>query len=49
MSEPTLNMLVRLRDILGLAPLSIGAPPVPRGVPAARRGTKTAEESVAGE
>jgi hypothetical protein len=29
MSEPTLHMLVRLRDLLGLAPLTLGAPPPP--------------------
>ncbi|HEY2619079.1 MAG TPA: DUF3141 domain-containing protein [Acetobacteraceae bacterium] len=49
MSEPTLNLLVRLRDILGLVPLTVGAPPVPRGVPAARSASKASEESVAGE
>jgi pimeloyl-ACP methyl ester carboxylesterase len=51
MSEATLNMLVRMRESLGLAPLMIGAPPpVPHGVPAVRRKTPASEEeSVAGE
>jgi len=49
MSEPTLRMLVRLREVLGLAPLTLGAPSGPRGVPTVRRGTRASEESVAGE
>ena len=49
MSEQTLKMLLRLREILGLAPLTLAAPSVPRGVPAARRAAKAAEETVAGE
>lgn len=48
MSEPTLQMLVRLRGLLGLAPVTLGAPAVPRGVPA-RRATKASEESMAGQ
>ncbi|HUB14316.1 MAG TPA: DUF3141 domain-containing protein [Acetobacteraceae bacterium] len=50
MSDATLRMLARLRDLLGLPPLTFTAvPSVPRGVPAARRSAKAAEESVAGE
>jgi hypothetical protein len=48
MSEPTLRMLVRLRELLDLPPLTLGAPPEPRGG-AARRSAKASEESVAGE
>jgi pimeloyl-ACP methyl ester carboxylesterase len=50
MSEPTLHLLLRLREVLGLPPLTIGLPaPVPPVVPAPRRSTKASEESVAGE
>ncbi len=50
MSEATLRMLVRLRDVLSLAPLTLGAPAVPQAPPAARRRSRASEEeSVAGE
>ncbi|HUN44506.1 MAG TPA: hypothetical protein VMU81_29815 [Acetobacteraceae bacterium] len=50
MSEATLRMLARLREVLSLPPLTFSTPSlVPRGVPGAPRGTRAAEESVAGE
>ena len=46
MSEATLHLLVRLRDILGLAPLTLGTP---TAAPARRGSRASEEESVAGE
>ncbi len=49
MSEPTLRLLVRLREILELPPLTLGSSAPARNGTAGRRGTKAAaEESVAG-
>jgi len=48
MSEPTLRMLARLRDILGQPALTLGAPQVPAGVPTART-RKTTEAAKAPE
>jgi pimeloyl-ACP methyl ester carboxylesterase/tellurite resistance protein len=49
MSEATLHMVMRLREVLGLSPITMGTAPVPRGVPAARRTRVQHEDGVPGE
>jgi pimeloyl-ACP methyl ester carboxylesterase len=48
MSEPTLRILVRLREVLGLGPLALGAP-TQVAAPARRRTRPSEEERVASE
>jgi pimeloyl-ACP methyl ester carboxylesterase len=43
MSEPTLRMLMRLRELLDLPPLTLVAPALPPGVPVGRKPKKDAE------